>query len=306
LKPIWVLTLLASFFLTGADPNPKTSWRPRGTYWDAYRSVIIKAVCDTLGNIRHTELLYSAASPTETDSVMEVARQTRFDTKSYEGRVRKSKYEPVGKDQIEFIAQYSVPDKEHKTKPLITRKELENAGLAPWLHIWDRLLPDWPVETWSHTGSGDYFEYTSRIDHSMKKSLGMISVSPNQSWELDPFAGVDVTQDGKLDADVDGGFMIYPATGPGRVRQLVLGTPVTWCSGEWIDDYRFVVTANEETQLDSGVSYRAPVLYLGDVRSSKYTRIVGPSVPIGKTEAMWNAVNAYQEARYPKIANQLH
>jgi hypothetical protein len=300
LKPIWVLTLLASFFLTGADPNPNASWQPRGTYWDAYRSVIIKAVCDTLGNIRHTELLYSAASPAETDSIMEVARQTRFDTKIHEGRVRKSQYEPFGKDEVEYIAPYAVRDRNVKTKPLITRKELEQAGLGRWLAAWDRLLPDWPVETWSDNGQERYYEYTSNMNDSQMMALDMVSVSPDRKWHLHPFVGMEFDSNGRPGFDIDGGFVVYMPGDSVRVRQHVTGTPVNYTSAEWIDKNRFVVTATESVDLNVlGVTfYRAPLLYVGDVNSREFMWIAGPPVPIEATNDMWRDLGNYEKVRY--------
>ena len=302
MRGTWLLTLLATLSLTGAEPSSNTSWRPRGTYWDTYRSVIIKAVCDTLGNLRKAELLYSAASPAETDSVLGIAKQTHFDPKSYEGRVRHSQYEPVG-NEVEYIVPYTVRDRSVKTKPLITRQELEQAGLGRWLATWDRLLPDWPVETWSDAGREHYYEYTSNMNDSQMVALDMVSVSTDRKWHLHPFVGIDFDNNGKPGFDVDGGFAVYMPGDSVRVRQYVTGTPVSYTSAEWIDNNRFVVTATESVDLDAlGVTfYGAPLLFLGDVNSHEFRWINGPPVPLQTTKEMWQQMGIYEKARYRRF-----
>lgn len=303
MRVVLTLAVLASLGLTAAKPD-SSAWRPRGTYWDKYRSVIVKAVCDTLGNLKRSEVIYSAASPAETDSILKIAKALHLGPEIYEGRVRKSRYETVGKDEVEYIVPYAVRDQNIKPKPLVTRQELEQAGLGRWLAGWDRLLPDWPVETWSHSGLERYYEYISNMDDSQMVALEMVSISPNRRWHLHPYVGVEFYTDGRPSFDVDGGFAVYVPGDSVRVRQYVTGTPVTYTSAEWIDKNRFVVTATESVDLDAqGVTfYRAPLLFLGDVNSHEFKWITGPPVPIETTDEMWRDLVEYGKARYRKFS----
>ena len=280
-------------------------WRPKGDYWDTYRTVIVKADCDSTGIVQHAEIVFSAASPAEADSVLSKVKQTRFDPSTSDGRVRRGKYErSPGMPDLQFIVPYAIRDKKDPVKPLVNRKELEQAGLGPWLAIWDRLIPDWPVESWSRSGIGGYYEYTSTIDDSKMVSLGMVSISPDQNWHLHPFYGAEFSSDGKVGFDVDGGFLLYPLGDSVLVRQLVTGTTVNYGAAEWIDNHRFVVTTMETIHLYHGgkiTFHHFPGLILGDVNSSKLMSIDGPPVPIEISTETWKRLDEYKKARYPKL-----
>lgn len=54
-------------------------------YWATYRTVFVRAVCDSLGNIKQAELLYSFASQAETDSILQLVRSIHLDPATQDG-----------------------------------------------------------------------------------------------------------------------------------------------------------------------------------------------------------------------------
>jgi hypothetical protein len=297
---------------SGPDTTNSREWNPKGPYWKSYGSVLIKAVCDSNGSMKSAELLYSLASRAQTDSILNLATRTQFEARpGMDGSIRRWRdHETHTDSDLHILIPYPIHGaRSEVASSLATRKDLETAGLGPWLKMWDELLPGWPFESWTYTYTGDpMYAYTSTIRDSQMTALGMVSSSPDGRWRMHPFVGVEFDAEGRPDFDVDGGFVLYTTESPNRVWQHVTGTTANYFSAEWIDDKRFVVTAVEEVDLDyeGVVFFHAPVLIFGNTSSASFTSLVGPPIPDQDSKRIWEHLQQYQEARYPKFWTKVY
>ena len=277
-----------------------------GSYWEAYRAVLIKAVCDSVGNVKSAEILHSFAPPAESDSILALVLGMKFDPKNWTGQVRRWKHGEIPTDSdLHFVVPFATQKLTLETR-MPSQDELEEAGLKAWLTIWKELIPDWPVESWGHTWKISMYKLPPEYetDHAERLARGMVITSPGGDWQLHPFYGVHVGKDGKVGYEPDGGFVLYQQGIPHRARQLVTGTPVSYTSAEWIDEERFVVTGTSEVDLtfqDKWVNYRAPFICIGRVDSLEILGFTGPPIPIRKIPAMRDRLREYRKERYAKV-----
>ena len=308
----WVVFVLAvlcspesahdSLTSEGVQTNP---------YWEAYRAVLVKVVCDSSGTVKDTELLLNHASQAEADSVVRLVRELRFDPESSYGRIRRWKYKETPADSdVHFIVPFTTKGENAiPTNPPASREDLVEAELSPWLAIWDEFLPQWAVEEWVHTWDNSMYELSSAYEVNDDKLVErrMVSTSSGGDWRIHPFAGVEFTPDGRLGFDVDGGFVLYRTSVPHGARQLVTGTTTWWSSAEWIDAERFVVTAVGEVGLSyekKWVGFRTPVLCFGHVDSLALSGQTGPPVPLPVVTKVYDRLRNYHQERYPRVADK--
>lgn len=275
-------------------------------YWNYYHAVIFKAVCDSTGAVRSTELLYDFDSGANINSLAADLRQTRFDVTTTSGKIRRWRFRETPTDSdVHFIVPFPTrADTAVAVPGLFSRRGLEEAGLGPWLAIWDTVLPDWPVERWKVGRSSMHAFPEYRVTDSSRVALGMVSISPDGVWGLDPFYGAGVSEDGRVGYDVDGGYTLY-RRGETGYRQQVTGTSSAYDAAGWIDSTRFVVAATEGTWLGyppgTGVSFRAPLLILGDVSHPEVLYLEAPPIPVPVMEQVMKRLDAYRHQRYPKV-----
>jgi hypothetical protein len=288
--------------------RPAADWEPEGNYWKSYRTVFVKAVCDSTGHVKSTEILHSYASEAETDSILVLASEATFDPSVEEGRIQRWKYKEVHADSdVHFIVPFILPPGDSAPVPApASRGELENSGLGPWLAIWDEFLPRWPFETWHDHGTDRMYEYPpgTVVEDAELLSRDLVTFSPDGVWRLHPFYGAAFTPDGKIGFDADSGFVLYRSSSPQRGRQYVDGTTMNYMSAEWMDSRRFVVAGIGMVFLDYGkigVHYRAPFFCFGSVDSLGTTSIYGPPVPVPVMPAARKLLDAYTQKRYPKF-----
>lgn len=288
-------------------------WAPEGPYWDAYPAVFLEVACDSAGVVVAADTLYSAATATETDSALARVRGTRFDVRRSAGRVGRRGWDAPSDTTTHFIVPCVTHDLDgNAPPPLVTGEELEMAGLGRWLSIWKELIPDWPVETWRYEWTSKLYEpaESTVVDDRKMVALGMVSVSPDAAWRIEPFMGAEITPDGKILRDVDSGFSVYRSGGKRqRVRHQVTGTPVRYDVADWIDSKRFVVAGMQMVDLGyegNVLTYSAPMLILGNVDSLRVTGILGPPVPAWSAGKVWEKLDGFQRLRYPEVWKAEH
>lgn len=290
-----------------------SGWAPKGPYWIAYPAVFVDVACDSAGIVVAADTLYSAGTAAGIDSVLNRVREIRFDVRRSAGRVGRRVREVPSDITIHFVVPCLVHGHDgNAAQPLVTREELETAGLGPWLSVWKELIPDWPIETWRDEWTGKLYEpaESTVVDDREMVARGMVSVSPDSAWRIEPFVGTEITPDGKILRDVDSGFSVYRSGGERqRVRSQVMGTSVRYDAANWIDSKRFVVAGMERVDLSYEgrvLTYSAPMLIVGNVDSLRVTGVLGPPVPAWNAGAVWEALNRFQRLRYPEVWKAEH
>jgi hypothetical protein len=285
-------------------------WEPEGDYWKAYRAVLVIASCDSAGVVDSTELLYSYASPAESDSALHLVSEMHFDPEGYAGRIREDGIAPKRPGGPRFIV--PVPTHGGAVPPpdIPSREELERAGLGFWLAICDELLPGWPFETWVVTNAVELRPcHPDRVVEDAKlRAAGLVSLSPDKMWAVHPFNSVQFTEDGRVGFDVDGGIVLYETASPHAARDYMTGPGAWFLSAEWIDRERFTVPVISEVGVSidgKWVGFRAPELWGGHVDSSTVTVLLGPPIPPGETAAAWTRLRKLQTERYPGLRRSL-
>jgi len=305
-------------------PSPVVEDHPEGflaknlesPYWNAYRAVVFKTVCDSLGNVKKADVLYNFASTADTDSLRETLFGLELDKEIWPGQIRRWDFrEPPADPDLHFLIPFATPSDGTVAEEIPSREELEQAGLGPWLDIWDEVLPDWPVETWKVVWPSAMREFPdAEVNDSLLVTLDMLSDSPDGSWRLHPFLGAESMADGSVGFDVDGGFILYRKDRPG-FRNIVTGTPNGYSAAEWIDDERFVVAGTGEAGLSYPkqgrdgtmyVAYRTPILYLGNVNRLEGFWHCGLPIPIWHQTEVDQELADVTKARYPKLWKALH
>ena len=281
-------------------------WEPEGDYWEAYRAVLVIASCDSVGQVKGTEFLYSYASRAETDSALRLAAGLRFDPEGWAGRIRLGGAGPKRPGGPRFIV--PVPTRGGGVPPpgIPSREELERAGLGSWLAVCDELLPGWPFETWVVTNSVELRPCPPDrvVEDAKLRAAGLVSLSPDGMWGLHPFNYVQFTEDGRFGFDVDGGIVLYESAPPHAARDYVTGPGAWFLAAEWIDDRRFVLPVTGEVGVAIGgmwVGFRTPELWVGHVDSSIVTVLRGPPLSPPETEAARKRFQDLQDERYPEL-----
>jgi len=298
---------------SGVEETPL--WPAEDAYWNAYQPVVIRATCDSTGNVKTALILRTALFPAQNESLLSLTKRTRFDVKlGADGLIRRGlSHEGNTEGEIHVFVPYPTHlTNQRKAPDVPTRSELEKVRLGPWLKIWDELLPAWPLDTWWRTVDvrNSLYSYTSTIRDSQMVAFGMVSISPDGRWKIHPFYGVDFDDEGRPGLDVDQGFVLYTSQTPNQIRQHVGGTTGSYWSAEWMDNERFVVAAVQEVWLNSKnrvISYHAPELIFGTTSESKVTTLMGPPVPITySAKVWWQHCEDYQRTRYPQFWAKTH
>jgi hypothetical protein len=280
-------------------------WEPP-EYWSRYRTVFLRAATDSTGHLKDARILHTYASPAETDSILRVASSIRLDPSIDDGQLYTSRSGMLPQKERDLILPFILPGNPTHPGQAISRKELERAGLAPWLSICDDVLSEWPVENWTEGGSLDLYQYPAEhhVDDKDLMALGMVSIAPQGPWRVHPFYDVGFDKQGKpAGLEADSGFVLYRTRAPYGGWQHVAGTTTSYSSAEWIDSKRFVLSGYCELDMnyESGyVRYHAPFLDIGDVDSLRVRVISGPPIPVQNVALFLKRVQDYRASRYPK------
>jgi len=287
-----------------------SGWAPKGLYWSAYPAVVLQVACDSTGRVVTAGTMYSAATPAETDSILDRVRAVHFHIRRSDGKLWWPPRQKPPDALIHFIVPVPIHPDSAEAPPLpVSRRELEGAGLGPWLAMWEDLVPGWPFDTWRYQKSHELSESrdSTIIDDKDLVSRGMVSISPDSAWKVHPFVYSDIMPDGHLGRDPDGGFIVYRnIPGPQRHWGQVTGTPIVYLSANWIDAEHFVVTGVHEVSVSlpgEGFSYNAPMLILGKVNSPTVTTILGPPLPAWETPEMTKRLDRFVRERYRSAWN---
>jgi hypothetical protein len=183
----------------------------------------------------------------------------------------------------------SVSDRGRLALPAFARARLRQPPFADWLDAVERQDSAMTLDSFLAAWTAAIPEVPAPAalrDEFMagKASAGVLAVSPDSQYVLDPFAGFEIDRQGRLLRDADAGYALFDARTGDRLTHEV-GTGWVFDLGGWVDARRFLLAG--WVQLDwpgnaSGapwVTASAPALVIGDLE--RRITVVYVSAPAG-------------------------